>query len=84
LQDLQDIEVAPSQGATLTRKIPKIGRSASSIGDQALEEERVADAKRCFIRFRSAARNPAPTNSEERCQLLQQVGDPIERKAARP
>jgi TIR domain len=49
--------------------------------DQALQKKSVVDAKRCFIRFRSAARNRfylADQNLKNGCQLLQQVGDPIE------
>jgi hypothetical protein len=49
--------------------------------DQALKQKSVADAKRCFIRFSSAARKRfylADQNLKKSCQLLQMVGDPIE------
>jgi TIR domain len=49
--------------------------------DQALKQKSVADAKRCFIRFSSAARKRfylADQDLKKSCQLLQLVGDPIE------
>jgi chromosome segregation ATPase len=49
--------------------------------DQALKRQSVADAKRCFIRFSSAARKRfylADQDLKKSCQLLQMVGDPIE------
>lgn len=49
--------------------------------DQALKRQSVADAKRCFIRFSSAARKRfylADQDLKKNCQMLQMVGDPIE------
>jgi hypothetical protein len=49
--------------------------------DEALKQKSVADAKRCFIRFSSAARKRfylADQDLKKSCQLLQLVGDPIE------
>jgi hypothetical protein len=89
LQDLQDIEdiwpALKSKGATLYAKNSENwAQRLIYLGgemDQALQKKSVADAKRCFIRFRSAARNRfylADQNLKNGCQLLQQVGDPIE------
>jgi hypothetical protein len=49
--------------------------------DQALKRQSIADAKRCFIRFSSAAGKRfylADQDLKKNCQLLQMVGDPIE------
>jgi TIR domain len=49
--------------------------------DLALKRQSIADVKRCFIRFSSAARERfyvADQNLKSGCQSLQRVGDPIE------
>jgi hypothetical protein len=49
--------------------------------DQALKRQSIADAKKCFIRFSSAARKrfySTDQSLKSGCQRLQQVGDPIE------
>jgi hypothetical protein len=88
-QSFQDIEdIWPElHGKAATLCAENSGTWAEPLGywggqmDQALKRQSIADAKRCFIRFSSAAGKRfylADQDLKKNCQLLQMVGDPIE------